>query len=134
MNEIEKKEPTAPEPNGLQAQLDALQRQVTLLMAALVISSATFCVYMGLMMRRAQHDLKSTKEIAIPNIQFHQKQKSDFAAFAAKLADYGKSHPDFAPIINKYRISVSTNVPPKGATAPQNPQPAPTQPSQPKNQ
>jgi hypothetical protein len=120
MNETEKKSPDAPEADNTQAQINLLRRQVTTLMLALLIASGTFCVYMWRQARLARIDLKNFRVTATQNIQFfQQKQKADFDAFVGKLAEYGKAHADFAPIINKYKISLITNAAPAAATAPQ---------------
>ena len=128
MNETEKTSMDAPEANSTQAQINALQRQVTNLMLALLIASSTFCIYMWRQARLARIDLKNFRGSAAQNIQVFQKQKPEFDAFVAKLAEYGRTHADFAPIINKYKISVSTSAPPSAAAAPQPAQSAPVQP------
>lgn len=97
----------APEPQSLEQQVAGLQRQVTILLLALFVVSGTLCVFLWRQTRVARKDLQAFKGPAMQMIQtFQQQEKPRLDAFVNKVAEYGKTHPDFAPIINKYKISV----------------------------
>lgn len=103
-----------------------LQKQITYLTIALLISSMTFCIFMWRQDRVTGYDLTNFKVGAVQVITAYQKDKPQWDAFVAKVAEYGSKHPDFAPIMNKYRISTTTNAPGAAPTA------APTTPAQPR--
>jgi hypothetical protein len=42
-------------------------------------------------------------------VQAYNNDKPNVDAFVAKLADYGRTHPDFAPIMKKYQLQPPTN-------------------------
>jgi len=125
-------EPTNPATGGnddLRQQCASLQRQVTTLLFALVILSGTLTVYLWRQARYARADLEVLKQPAAQIIQSFKQEKPIMDDFLMKLSDFGKKHPDFAPILAKYRIQsssipVSTSAPP-ASTAPI---PAPTTP------
>jgi hypothetical protein len=128
MNDPEIKEATAPEqpaaPESLDQQVASLQRQVSWLLIVLMLVSGTLCVFLWRQARIARKDLQSFKLPAGQIIQAFQRDKSAMDAFVAKVAEYGKTHSDFAPIMEKYKIQVATN-PAPGAVATPKPAAAP---------
>jgi len=120
---------TSEQPSEVQSSIAELQRQITYLTLALLIASGTFCVYMWRQARIARADLTTFKVAAVQMLQSYQQEKPRWDAFVAKVGEYGKTHPDFAPIIEKYKISVTQ--PPTGAVAPKPAQaePAPAKPA-----
>src|SRR6185295_16991243 len=98
-----------PADEDLKQQCAALQRQITTLLLALVVVSGTLSVFLWRQARYARADLEAVKQPAAQLIQAFDKQdKSRMDNFVARLADYGKTHPDFVPILNKYKIAVTT--------------------------
>lgn len=93
------------------SEVACLQKQINYLTIALVIASMTFCVYMWRQARVARYDLANFKVAAVQVINNYQKDKPQWDAFVAKVAEYGSKHQDFAPIMNKYRIGFATNAP-----------------------
>ena len=117
------------EVNNLQSQVGTLQQQLTILTLALLIASGTFCIYMGLLARRARHDLQTLKAATAPTIQAFQKKKPQWDDFVKKVTDYGQTHADFAPIMARYRITAtSTSAAPAEATEPPSATPQPVLP------
>ncbi len=107
-------QPTAPtEAEDLKQQCAALQRQMQTLLLALIIVSGTLSVFLWRQVRYARRDLEAIKPAAAQVIQEFNQSRPNLDAFVAKVAEYGRTHPNFAPIMNKYRI-----VPPAAAPAP----------------
>jgi len=103
-----------PETEDMKQQCACLQRQITTLLLALVIVSGTLTVFLWRQARYARRDLESTKA----PIENSRKNKAAMDAFIARIAEFGRTHPDFAPIMTKYRIPMPTGAPPATATAP----------------
>jgi hypothetical protein len=119
MSDLETKIPaTAAEPENLGAQCAALQRQVFTLLLALFIVSGTLTVFLWRQARYAQKDLEAVKAPAAQLIQAFNQEKPNMDKFVGQLVDYGRAHPDFVPILNKYRIPLTN------PTAPVAPAPA----------
>lgn len=109
MNDLETKpEPTA---SGSRSDYECVQRQLNILLIAVVILSATFSVFLWRQTRYLRRDLEGLKPLAGPVIQRYNQEKPTVDAFVAKVAEYARSHPDFAPIAKKYQLQNITNVP-----------------------
>jgi hypothetical protein len=112
-----------------QQQCDALQRQVTILLIGAVILSGTLSVFFWFQSRFAYADLETTKANVGPALQyFNQQEKPLYNRLEGQLADYARTHPDFAQLLATYRIQlvVSSTAPATPAT---NPTPAPAKPA-----
>ena len=108
----------APETEDLKQQCSGLQRQMTTLLLALVIVSGTLTVFLWRQVRYARRDLQAMKPPASQIIQDFKQNKAAMDAFIAKVAEFGRTHSDFTPIMTKYQIPTSTGVPPATAIAP----------------
>jgi len=126
MNDLETKDPVAPEAENLKLRCDSMQRQMTTLLLALVIVSGTLTVFLWRQTRYARRDLDSIKAAAAPVIQDFNRNRAGLETFVAKVAEYGRAHADFTPIMVKYGLASVTTAPPAAATAPRTaPAPAP---------
>jgi phospholipase/lecithinase/hemolysin len=118
MENLETKNAIVADPDDVKQQCAALQRQVTTLLLALVIVSGTLTVFLYIQARHARADLAAVKQPAAQIIQaFNRQDKSNIDSFVIRLAEYGRTHPDFVPILNKYKIAVpavpvTTSAPP----------------------
>jgi len=92
----------------------SLQRQVTTLLLAVFVLSGTVTVFLWRQARYARADLEVLKPPAAQIIQSFKQEKVIMDDFVAKLAEFGKTHPDFAPILNKYKIQPAA---PQGSTS-----------------
>jgi hypothetical protein len=117
MNEPETT-PAATETEDLKLQGACMQRQITILLLALVIVSGTLTVFLWRQVRYARRDLEAMKPPASQMIQEFSKARPGMETFVAKVAEFGRTHPDFVPILSKYRIPMTTGAPPATATAP----------------
>jgi|ERR1043166_4194690 hypothetical protein len=122
MEDFETKTVVAGETDEVKQQCAALQRQVTTLLLALVVVSGTLSVFLWRQARYAHADLEALKQPAAQIIQsFNKQDKANMDKFVARLADYGRTHADFMPILNKYKITVpsvpiATSAPPATLT------------------
>jgi hypothetical protein len=115
MNETETKTADASELSELKRQCRVLSRQVLLSLLALFVVSGTLTVYLGIQSRRVGKDLEIVRPQARQVVEASAKEEPVIRSFMAKLVDYGKAHPDFAPIVAKYRLT--TNAPIAGSSA-----------------
>ena len=123
MNEFESK--NAPlGGQSSEANAAGLQAQVNLLLAALIVLSGTFAVFVWVQVRHARQDLKNMKLQANSLIQTFTRDKPSMDAFVVKAAEFGRTHPDFVPILKKYGVPVATSAPPAAATSPAPAKPA----------
>jgi hypothetical protein len=118
MENLETKNVVVGDADDLKEQCAALQRQVSMLLLALFIVSGTLSVFLWRQARYARADLEAVKQPAGQIIQAFKQEQPRMDNFVARLADYGRTHPDFVPILNKYKIAV--------ATAPMTASPPPT--------
>ena len=88
------------EVNVLQAQVEALSSLVVSVLILLVVLAATFDLYL-------MRQIKDTRA-ELPNLRNYvmqlQRQSMAIDAFAGKLAEYGRTHADFSPIMTKYGL------------------------------
>jgi hypothetical protein len=108
MNETETK-PLPAFTEDSQRQGAALQGQVTTLLLATVVLSGILAAYLYVQQRFAIQDREVNKQLAGQFIQLYQKQqKPAMDNLVEKLRDYGKTHPDFLPVLNKYGYGLPT--------------------------
>lgn len=128
MNESETK-PTTVIAEDSQRPSAALQGQVTTLLLAMVVLSGILTAFLYVQQRFAIQDREANKQAVGPFVQvFRQQQKPAMDGIVEKLREYGKTHPDFLPVLNKYgygspaAASPAPSTPSK--TAPPKPAPA----------
>lgn len=130
MSELESRNVSVGGSEELSQQCASLQRQVTTLLLAVFVLSGTVTVFLWRQARYARADLEVLKPPASQILQSFKQEKPIMDDFIAKLADFGKAHPDFSPILNKYRIQPAaaagiTSAPPTVVTPKSVPAPIP---------
>ncbi len=92
--------------SDLQSQVDSLRSLVnTLLVLALVISG-TLNIYFLRQYRNAKADLSAIRPQASAMVAEYEKTTGPaMDEFIRKITEYGKTHADFAPIMNKYQLN-----------------------------
>ena len=102
-----------------QRQGSALQGQVTTLLLATVVLSGILAAYLYVQQRFAIQDREANAQIVGQFVQvFRQQQKPVMDGIVERLREYGKTHPDFLPVLNKYGYGLP---PATGAPAPSTP-------------
>ena len=101
-----------------------VRRQVNLMLLAMAVGSLILMAFLFLNAWRAATDLNTIRQQFSQIDALSRNQASAVQALDARLAEYGRTHPDFAPIMQKYRIG-QTNRPPTNTTAPKSVTPPP---------
>src|SRR5664280_414994 len=113
MNEIQSKTPDSPETSELQNRCASLDRRLSFLLLVVFVISGTLTVFIGVQSRRLGRDLTASLPQATEIMNKAKPETPVISAFMSKLAEYGRTHPEFAPITAKYRLT--TNAPAAGA-------------------
>jgi hypothetical protein len=114
MDNLETKSPIAGGDHDMQAQIDALRHLVMSILILVVVLSGTFNIYLLRQWRSVSKELAQIRPQAAQIINDYQKSGPLMDDFLKKITDYGRTHPDFAPILARYRLSPSaaTGAPP----------------------
>ncbi len=116
MNDLDLK-PAASAPDAdLSQQCARLRHQMTTLLLAMVILSGTLAVFLWQQQRYANQDREYVKATSTAALQDHEKRRPMIDQFINRLRDYGRTHPDFMPILNRYQISLTNLAGPAPAT------------------
>jgi len=130
MNELEQTQ-NSPTQSDLNAQIERLQRLTNLLLLALIVLSFTVTAFLAVQSVRTSRELDQIRPQGLQVSEALKKQDPMIQAFKGKLAEYGQTHPDFAPILAKYGIpAVQAPVLPSNLQMP--PPNAPAAPTAPK--
>jgi hypothetical protein len=122
MNEPNPTTPLAEKPTSDAS--DCLQAQINLLLVALIVLSGTFATYLYVRVRHAKQDLAALKQNVAPIFQAYNQETPQIGAWVGKLADFGRAHADFQPIMRKYPFffppsaPATTSAPPAAASKP----------------
>ncbi len=85
-----------------------LRRLVNLLFAGLTLTSFTLTFYLGLQARRASAELAVMKPREEARLKAIREDDASAEGIFNRLADFGKTHPDFQKqILYKYNASVT---------------------------
>lgn len=104
MNEFENKPSESSELVELKDQVAVLNRQATFLFVSLVIVSFTLTAFLGLQWRRAGKELDGMKQQVAQMQQTAKQEAPQVQALFGRMVEYGKTHPDLTPLLNKYGI------------------------------
>lgn len=126
------KNPATPQPEGSSpvtaADLQSLRQLVVSVLMLVLVVSGTLNIYLWRQYRSVRAELAPIQPQA-SQILAEANRVNAFAAEAAKkFLDFGRTHPDFMPILNKYGIRAAgpTGAPPTTLTPPATtPVPAP---------
>jgi len=105
-----------------------LQSQAHILQVALLLVIGSLCLFFwreasfhGHLAQQLEPQVLQASQIAnalSKQGSSFEKQVQALQAAVARLADYGKTHPDYVPILNKYGVPVTNPAPPAAAPAP----------------
>lgn len=91
--------------SGLAEQVAALQRQVFLLLLALIVVSGTLVAYL---LYESHHIGNDVNNVRTQIIQPYNKKLPAIKNFVGELVAYGNQHPEFRPILVKYGIETNS--------------------------
>ena len=101
--------------SSVQGQIEALQRQIFLLLLALVVISATFVFYLFSESHFMSKDLADIRPQAIQVIRAYGTNRQAINTFHGELSNYALAHPSFQPVLRKYGWTPPTSTPSTGA-------------------
>ena len=112
-------------------EFSALKAQVFTLLVALIVVSGTLTVYLYRQASVTAKDIETIKPQAQKLIGTYNQNQKLMNDFIVQLVDYGRTHPEFRPVLLKYGITGNTAPPAAPAAAPVAPV-APVAPAAPK--
>lgn len=121
MDTFDNKTPVQSGNSDLQAQVEALQHLVNSVLILVVVLSGTLNIYFLRQWRTVSKDLAGVRPQASQMIAEYQKVSAPLMNdFVRRITDYGRTHPDFAPILAKYNLkpATTTNTPAAPASRP----------------
>ena len=90
-------------------QIDALRRQVFILLLVLIIVSGTLTVFLYRQASLTRRDIAAIKPQATQVIQAFNQNRPAIQNFVQQLVAYGQAHPDFQQtVLKKYGITPQT--------------------------
>lgn len=117
---------TQPELTALQEQCAQLRQWVTSLLLILIVISGTLSIFLLRQWRFARSELNNIPPAALQMISEYNTSRPGIEDFLRKLADYSRTHPDFAPIAGRYHLNEYLPKPgavPVTSSLPANPSP-----------
>ena len=121
MDNLDNKTPIQPNANDLQAQFDALRHLVVSILILVIVISGTFNIYLLRQWRSVSKELAGIRPQAAQMIAEYQKVSGPLMNdFVKKITEYGRTHPDFAPVLAKYNLKPAgpTGAPPATPASP----------------
>ena len=115
----------APQPDAtsgleeLRAQYDALSHLVVSLLVLLLIVSGSFNLFLLRQVKYARTDLQAVRpQITQMLAEYNKVSAPAIQNLIKQLTDYGRTHPDFVPILTKYGLKpgITPNLTPAAAT------------------
>lgn len=120
MDDLDNRTSGKPDDGELQAQFDRLRHLVTSILILVVVISGTFNICLLRLWRTTSRELAGLRAQATPLMAEYQKSGPLMQDFIKKLTEYGRTHPDFSPILAKYNLKPAgeTSTPPIRAVPP----------------
>ena len=107
---------TSSEVEDLREQLNDLNHLVVSVLILLVVVSGTFTIFLLRQWQSTRKDLAGYKPNATLSIAYYnQEEGARMDAFVSRLGEYGKTNPDFKPILIKYGLIQATGATTTGA-------------------
>ncbi len=126
MDNVENTPVTTDRTAELQQQVESLRQLVGSVLIIVFILSGALNIYFWRQLRAVNSELKPLKAQSVQIQAEMTKVNAAAGELVRKLLDYTKTHPEFAPILQKYNIREAppTNAPAAATTAPLPPPPA----------
>ena len=114
MDEIEAKTLEQTEPSDLQVQFDSLRHFILSVLILIIVVSGTLNIYLLYQFKSTGRELESVRPM-VQNLRngYNRGDGPAIERFVRESMEYGKTHPDFTPYLDKYGLR-----PPPGVAAP----------------
>src|SRR6516225_5517015 len=93
------------QPADLQSQLESLRSLTSSLLLIVLLISLTLTIFLARQWRFTKSEIDLMTPQASQIIGESSKSLPAMQEFVKRLNEYSKTHPDFAPIANKYHLS-----------------------------
>jgi hypothetical protein len=90
--------------SALQAQFDSLRHLLVSVLVLLIIVSGTLWIYLMRQVKDTSKALEDIRPQATNMIAQYDKARPVLDKFVANLQEFGRTHPDFVPILTKYGL------------------------------
>jgi hypothetical protein len=107
--------PSQAELTELQSKYNHLQQLVSSLLLVLIVISGTLTIFLLRQWRFAKADLEAITPQATQLLMQYTNNYALSQDFVKKLADYGRTHSDFGPIVLKYHLNETLPKPGTGS-------------------
>jgi hypothetical protein len=105
MDNLDIKTPVQSNASDVQAQFDDLRHLIVSVLILVIVISGTLNIYLLRQWRSTSRDLAAIRPQAAQMIaEYQQKSGPLMGDFIKKITEYGRSHPDFGPVLAKYGI------------------------------
>jgi hypothetical protein len=121
MDNLDLKTPVQADVSDLRAQCDQLRQLMASVLILVIVISGTLGIYLLRQWQSSRKDLAAIRPQAAQMITEYQKVSGPLMSdFVKKIGDYGRTHPDFTPILAKYGLMPrgSTNTLPPAPSSP----------------
>jgi len=108
MNDSEIESPASAD---LAGQITSLQRQVMILLLALIVVSGTLVFYLWYQAYIMGKERATFEPQAIQMIRSYEQGEPNMEKFVQQLEAYGQTHPDFQAVLKRYPISITNSQP-----------------------
>src|ERR1035441_1570834 len=105
MDTLDNKAPVQANASDLQAEFDAMRNLVMSILILVIVISGTLNIYLLRQWKTVSRELKDIRPQATQLIADYQKTSAPaMSDFLKKVTEYGRTHPDFAPVLAKYGL------------------------------
>jgi hypothetical protein len=114
MDNFDLKTPVQADTNELRVQYDQLRQLIASVLILVIVISGTLGIYLLRQWQSSRKDLAAIRPQAAQMIAEYQKVSGPLMSdFVKRITDYGRTHPDFAPVLAKYGMKPAgpTNMP-----------------------
>lgn len=101
MDNLDNNLPLQPAADHMQEQVDGLRHLVVSILILVVMMSCTLNLYLLRQWRYAKKDLEDSRPQFAQMLAGYQKSVS---GFVVPITEYGRTHPDFLPVLAKYGL------------------------------
>lgn len=116
MDTFETKTPVQPVSSEMQEQVDAVRHLVISVLILVIVVSGTLNIFFLRQLRDARRQLNNIRPQAAKMMEGYQKTEAPMMqTIVNKFTEYGRTHPDYAPILSKYNIKAAAPVSPTTA-------------------
>ena len=103
MDNLDQPTPVQPDVSDLRTQCDQLRQLIASILILVIVISGTLGIYLLRQWQSSRKDLAAIRPQAAQMIAEYQKVSGPLMNdFVKKITDYGRSHPDFVPVLAKY--------------------------------